>query len=840
MDATIRATCPSCNAGLKIPAKWAGQAVKCKKCGAVVRTKAASDTPTPGAPAPLDLPPDNDFAGLNARPLSFNPFDPETGGTAPPPPAYDPAAYYGPPPGYGYPAPPGYGPPPGYPYPMPPGYGPPPGYPYPMPPGYPYPMPPGYGPPPGYPQPAPYDPAAAGYPQPGYPHPAPYDPAAAGYPQPAPAPVPAPAAPVPESVNGFKPGKEFQAVSEATASHSRGKGYRAGAGSSKAAWIGVAVVLAVGLVAGVVVGVPYFKKLKEQANNGGNTEPTSKTATPANPGRSPLVAGPSGLPRRLLFVQVSNYLYLNPLTTAQQLPNGSKGMDQTKNAADRLAHEWRVPRDKDNNQSFVISDREQPMKPVISGTIDLFLDSSRPQDRIVFYFGGHALVKKVDEKDAAFLVPMEGDPEDLESLIPVADVFAKLKACKATQKVVIWDVCRFNPERGRLRPGSEPMSEELAKLLTEPAPAGVQVILTCQPGENALEFYNQSIDPSDVRKTIAGSAFLDLTRVVKSGGKNLGENDPIPVDDWAAVLGKKVSDVAAMASSGEKGGKFAQTVKVYGTAPQSLTASNKDDPSAKRFEIPAAPKGASVADLVAEFSLPPITGDDAVAELGAFPFPADTLAAYKADVSVTEMKLPANKGKYDFQLAVIESFETMREVWGDSGRSKLRTEFSGTIDEKMKKDVTREQGYLADATPKFDLILARLEAHEPNKAKQSKRWQAHYDYALAHAKARLAYLHEYNLALGNIKTEVLPALDKKLGHDGYRLISSPTMKVKKEKQYQVEAQEIFDAMVATYKGTPWAIVAKRDRALSLGLAWQPVNTKGDAMQMDPPMPANKE
>lgn len=228
MDATIRATCPSCSAGLKIPAKWAGQAVKCKKCGAVVRTKAAGDTPAPGAPAPLDLPPENEFAGLNtARPAAFNPFDPDTGGVAPPAPAYDPAAYYGPPPGYGYPAPPGYGPPPGYPYPMPPGYGPPPGYPYPMPPGYPYPMPPGYGPPPGYPQPAPYDPAAG------------------AYPMPAPAPLPTPAQPVPESVNGFKPGKEFQAVSEATASHSRGPGYRKAGGSSKAAWIGVAVVLTV-------------------------------------------------------------------------------------------------------------------------------------------------------------------------------------------------------------------------------------------------------------------------------------------------------------------------------------------------------------------------------------------------------------------------------------------------------------------------------------------------------------------------------------------------------------------------------------------------------------------
>ena len=47
MDAaTIRATCPNCQATLRIPAEWAGQVVKCKKCGSGVRTVA------PIAPAP--------------------------------------------------------------------------------------------------------------------------------------------------------------------------------------------------------------------------------------------------------------------------------------------------------------------------------------------------------------------------------------------------------------------------------------------------------------------------------------------------------------------------------------------------------------------------------------------------------------------------------------------------------------------------------------------------------------------------------------------------------------------------------------------------------------------
>ena len=54
------------------------------------------------------------------------------------------------------------------------------------------------------------------------------------------------------------------------------------------------------------------------------------------------------------------------------------------------------------------------------------------------------------------------------------------------------------------------------------------------------------------------------------------------------------------------------------------------------------------------------------------------------------------------------------------------------------------------------------------------------------------------------------------------------MKVKKEAKYAEEAKELFDKIVIEYRGSPWAIQAKRDRTLSLGLAWQPFNSKAGA------------
>ena len=51
MDGTVRATCPGCRSPLRIPAQWVGQAVRCKKCGAVVRSKPKADAPAGHAPA---------------------------------------------------------------------------------------------------------------------------------------------------------------------------------------------------------------------------------------------------------------------------------------------------------------------------------------------------------------------------------------------------------------------------------------------------------------------------------------------------------------------------------------------------------------------------------------------------------------------------------------------------------------------------------------------------------------------------------------------------------------------------------------------------------------------
>ena len=577
-------------------------------------------------------------------------------------------------------------------------------------------------------------------------------------------------------------------------------------------------------------GLDSGKHSLEGTGRGNDKSKFSASVGSAGSEKTPEPPGLGGyFPRRLLFIHVSNYLYLNPLTS-QGMTAFAKGGDLTKGAASRLAYEWRVPNDSTNNQLYLVSDtapqpdRRNPMRPAITGAYEKFFETSRRQDRLVVYFGGHVMTRKVNDKDVAYLIPMDGDPDEVDTLIPLADFYAKLGACPATQKVVIWDVCRFNPERGRQRPGSEPMTEEVAATLAA-APAGVQVIRTCSPGENALEFYNLQPDgPGRGKFVVAGSNFLEATRYVawRAGApKNLGPNDLIPVEDWVKAIGKRVADVA----SNEKA---KQTLTVVGEPPETLVAFKADEPPSPRFDIPTPPKGTLGGDIAAEFMLPEILNDGGESVLGNFPFTAVSLAPFAADVPLTEIQKPENAEKYRFRLVVLEAFQIIRDVWGKKDgdlRDKLALD-GGKVTDQLKKEILKEQEFPAIAITKLERAITLLEVEENKRASEPKRWQAHYDYALAQCKARIAYLQEYNLALGNIKTEVLPTLDPKKGQDGYRLISSDRLKSgKKEQIYAKEAKDLFEKMATDYKGTPWAVQAKRDRERSLGLQWQPFSFK---------------
>src|SRR4051794_39106672 len=106
METTVRATCPQCRSALRIPTHFLGQMVRCKKCGAVVRTKPRAAN---GAgPVPVVAPPPLPATQSQAYPVpvpALLPLDfappqsrpPPAASPYPAPPAYPQAPYAYPP-----------------------------------------------------------------------------------------------------------------------------------------------------------------------------------------------------------------------------------------------------------------------------------------------------------------------------------------------------------------------------------------------------------------------------------------------------------------------------------------------------------------------------------------------------------------------------------------------------------------------------------------------------------------------------------------------------------------------------------------------------------------------
>ncbi len=830
MERSVVATCPGCSEQLRIPAQWANKAVKCKKCGSVVR----ATSPVPPAPAPVVVP-----AAATAQPLA-RPVAP----TPPPaytPPAAAPAPYpypSAPPPG----APPVFDPttgtwvtaPPAYPYPAaPPGYGyPPPGY------GYP---PAGYAPPPGYPAP----PSGYGYP-PGYPAPAP----APGYGAPAPRPSGA------KPKNAFS-GLDPDAEPDDGAPRSNRKGARTGSrrrsgggGAIVFVALGVGLLLVVGLVAGLILNkdaiTAWLQGKPAAATTPATTEgekPVPANPVPANPAGGTTAKG--GSPRRLLAISVTKYLYCNPLVGGRSKSGASEFAEAVKG----IAFRYQIPDSKDNNQVYVLTDADEklmqsadrrPMlKEIILDGITKFCESSRDQDHILIYFGGHATSTK-DGK--AYLIPAEGDPTEPDTLIPLDDLWEKLKACPARQKVILFDVCRLSTDDNAVRPGSEPMTEELEKALHTP-PEGVQVLTSCSMGQTAAEF--RAAEDAD---TPQGSAFLGALRAASRKSTALKADDPFPVEKWAADVAvrlKAITELAKRPFTPKAGGEVADVKPTSAAGPPA------------RFQIALPPKAANPKDVKEVFDLlatPPLLGgaEDEHADngLGAVFFPEDALKGYTpGDFPVDEIvklaeSVPGNlaeavqsdewkklpKGTAH-KVAAIKALIEVRAQWAKFNArnqdSVLKDGFSGKVDDKLKKAIKdKEQTPLSVARLELSELVDTLTAEglglqKAGEADENKFWQATFRFALAQARMRQAFVTEANLVLGLVQTDSLPD-----GDGGLRLVQ----RTKTNRETSDAAKPAIAEMkqlAEEHKGTPFAVLAKQWRSVSLGLEWRARRTDAD-------------
>jgi hypothetical protein len=526
--------------------------------------------------------------------------------------------------------------------------------------------------------------------------------------------------------------------------------------------------------------------------------------------------GEPPFPRRALFICVSNYLYANPVSY------GSKSRT-VHHVLDRLGTALHIP----PNQRFELSDAARvganpTTKPVIERTLTDFLNTSRAQDRIIILFAGHA----VETSDDAYLVPLEGELTNKETLIPLKWVYDQLAKCKARQKVLILDVCRFDPTRGLERPGSGPMGPKLDAALKNP-PKGVQVWSACVAGQYSYEGY-VFLRPGEVAHAgffldeILEAVGAEQTKRIRLGIAQ--PQDALPLSFLAQGREKAPGVDRGTLMEAQEVYKRAQTPRLVGEETGTVAYDPKETPSPQLvIQPPPLPGGAAPADkaLIAGILrqidvIPPIkeSKDQEFKEGSPYinpdslpPFSATVMDKYRDDPNSPLRKAVENAIQVLSKQQAFLKDEHKGE--GDDARIKK------VILDYQKKEVAPAESDLSDAMEEL------RKAGEDKDKETSKRWRANYEYVLARLLNRIVYVHEYNYMFGQVRKDALPPRDPKI-HSGWRLASQEKVQSGSETRKNAsEAKKILEKLAKQNQGTPWEILAKREMMTALGLQWQP-------------------
>lgn len=596
-------------------------------------------------------------------------------------------------------------------------------------------------------------------------------------------------------------------------------------------WKGPALALVVfGLVlAGF--GVYHFRDrltallpLDDEQTPGASRDNAAVTQTAKAAAKNPPHPVNYAFPRRALVISVHDYLYANPLQ------NGMPGAQA--NNLNHFMNDLSVGLHIPPSQLALLSDdagpkwgARAPTKTVLQKTLTNFLDSSRPQDRILVFFFGHA----VEAGDEAYLAPIEGELDRADTLIPLKWVYEQLAKCKARQKVLVVDGNRYHRTFGQERPGGEEMGPKLDAMLKAP-PDGVQVWSSCIAKQRsfALDDYPMGVFVDSLQKTLRQGG----------RGKIQKTDEALPLDHYVELVNKFMKDELSKR-------KLEQVSRLAGKEADSGIANDPPPPPPPEAKTALAARPAGVEQnkkmvqaVLDQIGTPPIkvTHELPLRYDALPPFSPNALKKYEDDSSDPNSPLrqavknaravlwaiyPGNAPKpLSAEVSMMrQRYPVQLNILKDGYRApaggRAETQFKNRVEEDERR-VALLMRAVEDALN--DLRDAKVvEARESEK---SKRLQANYDFMVARVELEYAYLFEYQSMLGSMRKE-FPPRDPQL-HGGWKLASQSKLQGDSTgKKIAKEAQKLLKEIIKNNAGTPWEVLAKREMLTNLGLEWQP-------------------
>jgi hypothetical protein len=181
------------------------------------------------------------------------------------------------------------------------------------------------------------------------------------------------------------------------------------------------------------------------------------------------------------------------------------------------------------------------------------------------------------------------------------------------------------------------------------------------------------------------------------------------------------------------------------------------------------------------------------------------------------------KEKYPLRVAAFEAASKIRETMDLRMKEYIPNPGGGAFDQNRKKQFLGEQKEPALAILDLEETLDTMKKLDEDREKETnKRWLAHFDMARARLMSRLVYINEYNNLIAQIRTDSLPALEEKI-HVGWRVNTSDRVQIKeaKVKTMVKDVAKLWTRMEKDYPMTPWAIIAKREKNIAMGMKWVP-------------------
>ncbi len=527
-----------------------------------------------------------------------------------------------------------------------------------------------------------------------------------------------------------------------------------------------------------------------------------------------------------------DYLYANPIHDG---PHSNPSDHNLTTFIEQLNRGFKIPL----NQIAHLSDEaaakrrpRAPTKEVIEKTLTSFLASSRPQDRIMVFFIGHA----VELGDDVYLAPIEAELDKAATMIPLKWLYEKLAACKACQKVLVFDGNRYNPTFGQERPGGGEMGPKLDAVLKAP-PAGVQVWSACVAKQKS---YETDDSPMGV---FLDEIFDTIGEVMQKGllGKIQKAEDPLPVEryvGWVNERMKKELDKRKLEQTSRLAGKEVDVTAAFDK--------NEPPPPAAVACLAAAPGDVAeskelIESVLTQIGTPPVKVTHEMAlRYDALPaFSADTLKKYEGDKpegDKPDADSPLRKAVKNARATLwaiypgaepkdvsgeVEQIRAHVRVKLDVLRDGYRAPAGDNAEKQLKARIENDERAVAKIMRAIDDALEELTSKEVVEAKdsESKRWQANYDFMLARIQMEYAYLYEYQSMIASMRKE-FPPRDAEL-HGGWRLASTANLQGdSKGKKLAATAHKSLDKLADKHAGTPWEVLAKREKLTNLGLEWQ--------------------